>query len=271
MTNEEVKDFFKNTVVEIHGNPQLREPQREGYQAIVEYFNSRSGPSYIQLPVGCGKTGLMGIAPFGVTEGRVLIVAPNITVRDTILNELDISKPDCFFSQRMVLTPSFGPYISVLKTGANIHDCDNAHIVVANIQQFVGANNRWYEKLDPDYFRMILVDEGHHNVAESWRRLFDYFKGAKIISLTATPVRSDGQQVDGEKIYSYTYTRGDAHGFHITNRCCLHFAFGSLVHRRWRNKNNSTRGSIEDARPRVGLVKALPFPMNVIGISFKLQ
>jgi DNA repair protein RadD len=207
MTNEEVKEFFKNTPVKIHGNPQLREPQREGYQAIIDHFNSDSGPSYIQLPVGCGKTGLMGLAPFGVT------VAPNITVRDTILNELDISKPDCFYSQRMVLTPNAGPYISVLKTGANIHDCDNAHIVVANIQQFVGVNNRWYEKLDHDYFQMILVDEGHHNVAESWRRLFDYFEGSKIISFTATPVRSDGQQVEGEKIYSYTYTRAMLMGF----------------------------------------------------------
>lgn len=213
MTNEEVKYFFNNTVVKIHGNLQLREPQREGYQAIIDHCNSSSGPSYVQLPVGCGKTGLMGIAPFGVTEGRVLIVAPNITVRDTILNELDISKPDCFYSQRMVLNPSAGPYISVLKTDANIHDCDNAHIVVANIQQFVGRNNRWYEKLAPDYFRMILVDEGHHNVAESWRRLFDYFEGAKIISFTATPIRSDGQQVEGEKIYSYTYTRAMLMGF----------------------------------------------------------
>lgn len=71
--------------------------------------------------------------------------------------------------------PQTGPFMSELKTGANLHDCDAAHIVVANIQQFAGRNNRWYEKFPRDYFRMILVDEGHHNVAESWRRLFDYF------------------------------------------------------------------------------------------------
>jgi DNA repair protein RadD len=213
MTNDEVKSFFDNTIVNIHGNHQLREPQREGYQAIVNHFGNNNGPSYIQLPVGCGKTGLMGITPFCVADGRVLIVAPNITVRDTILSELDISSPDCFYSKRGVFTPVDGPFISVLKPGANIHDCDNAHIVVANIQQFVGANNKWYEKLPLDYFRMILVDEGHHNVAETWRRLFDYFAGAKIVSFTATPVRSDGQQVEGERIYSYTYTRAMLMGF----------------------------------------------------------
>lgn len=213
MINDDVKSFFHDTKINIHGNHLLREPQREGYQAIVDHFNINEEPSYIQLPVGCGKTGLMGMAPFGVTEGRVLIVAPNITVRDTILTELDISKPDCFYSKRDVFTPSNGPFLSVLKPGANIHDCDNAHIVVANIQQFVGANNRWYEKLPPDYFRMILVDEGHHNVAESWKRLFDYFKEARIVSFTATPVRSDGKQVEGKRIYSYTYTRAMLMGF----------------------------------------------------------
>lgn len=213
MNNTDVKDFFDGTLVHIHGNNQLREPQREGYQSIVSHYEEERGPSYIQLPVGCGKTGLMGIAPFGVADGRVLIVAPNLIVRDTIRAELDISNPDCFYAKRGVFVPERGPYLSVLKPGANIHDCDNAHIVVANIQQFVGRNNKWYEKLSPDYFRMILVDEGHHNVAESWRRLFDYFAGAKFVSFTATPVRGDGQQVEGKKIYSYTYTRAMLMGF----------------------------------------------------------
>jgi len=213
MTNEEIKAFFDNTLVNIRGNHLLREPQREGYHAIVEHFDEDGGPSFIQLPVGCGKTGLMGIAPFGVADGRVLIVAPNLTVRDTIVSGLDISTPDCFYPKWDVFTPVDGPYVSVLKPGANIHDCDNAHIVVANIQQFVGTNNKWYERFPADYFRMILVDEGHHNVAESWRKLFDYFAGARIVSFTATPVRADGQMVEGKKIYSYTYTRAMLMGF----------------------------------------------------------
>lgn len=213
MTNEEVRSFFNETTVNIHGNGQLREPQREGYQAILDHFKDSDGPSYVQLPVGCGKTGLMGIAPFGVAQGRVLVVAPNITVRDTILNELNISNPDCFYVARNVFAPIAGPFLSVLKPGANIHDCDNAHIVLANIQQFVGADNKWYQKLPRDYFRMILVDEGHHNVAASWRKLFEYFEGARVVSFTATPVRSDGQMVEGRKVYSYTYTRAMLMGF----------------------------------------------------------
>ncbi|MDQ6911263.1 MAG: DEAD/DEAH box helicase family protein [Verrucomicrobiota bacterium] len=213
MTNDEIKEFFQETQVNIRGNQLLREPQRESYEAIADHVSQSREASYIQLPVGCGKTGVMGLAPFGVAEGRVLILAPNITVRDTILTELDISKPDCFYTKRGVFIPKSGPYRSVLKPGANIHDCDNAHIVVANIQQFVGDNNKWYEQFPPDYFRFVLVDEGHHNVAESWRRLFEYFSDAAVVSFTATPVRSDGQQIEGRKIYSYTYTRAMLMGF----------------------------------------------------------
>jgi len=213
MTNEEVRRFFHQTAINIHGNHLLREPQREGYQAILDHYMSGGGPSYIQMPVGCGKTGLMGLSPFGIAEGRILIVAPNLIVRDTIVAELDISSSDNFYFKRNVFVPSDGPFVSVLKPGANIHDCDNAHIIVSNIQQFVGSNNRWYERLDPDYFKMILVDEGHHNVAETWRRLFEYFQNAKVVSFTATPIRSDGKRVEGEKIYSYTYTRAMLMGF----------------------------------------------------------
>ncbi|WP_197167931.1 DEAD/DEAH box helicase family protein [Neorhodopirellula pilleata] len=85
-----------------------------------------------------------------------------------------------FYNKRGVFVPTDGAYLSELKTGANHHDCDNAHIVVGNIQQFAGENNRWYEQFDPDYFRMILVDEGHHNVADTWQRLFEYFGSAKL-------------------------------------------------------------------------------------------
>jgi DNA repair protein RadD len=79
--------------------------------------------------------------------------------------------------------------------------------VIANIQQFSGASNKWYESFSPDHFDMILVDEGHHNVADTWRRLFDYFAKAKVVSFTATPMRSDGQVVSGERVYRFGYAR----------------------------------------------------------------
>lgn len=213
MDNSEIEQFFRDTKTNIWQNASLREPQIEGYLAIRKHFAESKEPCYVQLPVGCGKTGLMGLTPFAIAKGRVLIIAPNLTIRDNIRRELNVSNPSCFYSKRGVFVPKNGPYLSELKTGANIHDCDAAHIVVANIQQFSGARNKWYEALPRDYFDMILVDEGHHNVAETWTRLFEYFAGAKVVSFTATPMRSDGQVVSGERVYRFGYARSMIMGF----------------------------------------------------------
>ena len=213
MDAQQISDFFSKTLCKIWGNQSLRVPQIEGYFAIQDHFKNSGAPCYVQLPVGCGKTGLMGLTPFGLAKGRVLMIAPNLTIRQTIKRELNIGDPNCFFKKRNVFAPKDGPFISELKTGANIHDCDAAHIVIANIQQFRGANNKWYESLSPDYFDMILVDEGHHNVADTWRRLFDYFSEAKVVSFTATPLRSDGQIVAGERVYRFGYARSMIMGF----------------------------------------------------------
>ncbi|MCG7981772.1 MAG: DEAD/DEAH box helicase family protein [Candidatus Thiodiazotropha lotti] len=213
MDNEEIASFFQSTEVSIWNNSSLREPQIEGYFAVKDHFGKSQDPCYVQLPVGCGKTGLMGLTPFQIANGRVLIIAPNLTIRKNIKDELNITDPGCFYSKRGVFTPSVGPFLTELKTGANIHDCDEAHIVVSNIQQFSGQNNKWYEALPNDYFNLILVDEGHHNVAETWTRLFEYFSDAKVVSFTATPMRSDGKVVAGERVYKFGYKRSMLMGF----------------------------------------------------------
>ena len=213
MDSNDIERFFNRTPVSIQQNPSLREPQMDGYFAIRDHFRESNEQGYVQIPVGCGKTGLMGLTPFGVAKGRVLIIAPNLTIRENIRRELNVANPNCFYVKRDVFVPTEGPYLSELRTGANIHDCDAAHIVVANIQQFSGRRNRWYESLPNDYFDMILVDEGHHNVAETWTRLFAYFEEAKVVSFTATPMRSDGQTVSGLRLYRFGYARSMIMGF----------------------------------------------------------
>jgi superfamily II DNA or RNA helicase len=36
------------------------------------------------LPVGCGKSGLILIIPFGLKSNRVLVVAPNRAIREEL-------------------------------------------------------------------------------------------------------------------------------------------------------------------------------------------
>jgi hypothetical protein len=126
MNNEDIRNFFGDMEVRIWRNPLLREPQIDGYLAIRDHFHQNNEPCYVQLPVGCGKTGLISLTPFGIATGRVLVIAPNLTIRDTIRRELNITDPNCFFIKRNVFKPTNGPFLSDLKTGANIHDCDTA-------------------------------------------------------------------------------------------------------------------------------------------------
>lgn len=207
--------LFATAVANVESNDRLREPQRESHRAVRQHFEESTAPTTIQIPVGCGKTGIIATLPFGISKGRVLVVAPNTTIRKGIAEALDIGHPKFFLGRTDVLD-SFvsGPFAAVLDgPQANIHDCTESHYVVTNIQQLASSADRWLPQFPPSFFDMILVDEGHHNVAESWRKVFERFPDAKVVSLTATPFRSDGQKLTGEVVYKYPYAKAMLKGY----------------------------------------------------------
>jgi len=207
--------FFGNSIADIETNERLREPQRAAHKAVREYFEQKNLPAIIQIPVGCGKTGIIATLPFGISAGRVLIIAPNTTIRKGIAEALEVGNPKFFLGKTKVLSSfSDGPFAAVLDgPNANIHDCTESQYVVTNIQQLASSADRWLPQFPPKFFDMILVDEGHHNVAESWRKVFERFPDAKVISLTATPFRSDGQSLTGEVVYRYPYAKAMLSGY----------------------------------------------------------
>lgn len=207
--------FFAVTLADIESNHRLREPQRQAHKAVREHFEKKKDAAILQIPVGCGKTGLIATLPFGISSGRVLVIAPNTTIRRGVAEALEVGNPKFFLGKANVLS-SFtdGPFIAVLDgPNANIHDCTESQYVITNIQQLASSADRWLPQFPPNFFDMILVDEGHHNVAESWRKVFERFPDAKVVSLTATPFRSDGQRVTGEVIYRYPYAKAMLAGY----------------------------------------------------------
>ncbi|MEO3978237.1 DUF3427 domain-containing protein [Streptomyces sp. CAU 1734] len=54
------------------------------------------------------------------------------------------------------------------------------------------------EKLSPDQFDVIVIDEFHHSVSPTYRRVIDYFTPMELLGLTATPERMDGKNVQDE-------------------------------------------------------------------------
>ena len=51
------------------------------------------------------------------------------------------------------------------------------------------------ERFNPHEFQAVIIDEGHHATARTYRKVIDYFRGnpnLKLLLVTATPQRSDG-------------------------------------------------------------------------------
>lgn len=208
-------ELFQTALANIESNDLLREPQQQAHRRVREHFAQGGMPAIIQIPVGCGKTGIISTLPFGIASGRVLVIAPNLTIRKGISDALDITSRECFWAKTRVLSDfTKGPYVAVLDgLDANLHDCIESHFVVTNIQQLASSADRWLPQFPPDFFDMIFVDEGHHAAAASWQKVFRRFPDAKVVSLTATPFRSDQQSLEGEVIYRYPFAQAMVNGF----------------------------------------------------------
>jgi superfamily II DNA or RNA helicase len=48
-------------------------------------------------------------------------------------------------------------------------------------------------KLPRDLFQLLVVDEAHHSNAGTWATVLEHFEQARVLGVTATPVRSDGR------------------------------------------------------------------------------
>ena len=187
-------------------NNKIREPQIESYKNILSHF---SKPSFerevgIVLPVGCGKSGAIGLTPFALKAKRALVIAPNLAIAEQLYKDFTYSRPDTFYKKCEVLIDDFPEPAEIRGKTVNKADLIEADVVVTNIQQLQGDDNRWLNNLESDFFDLIIFDEAHHNVAETWQNLKDHFPQANIVNFSATPLRADGRKMAGDIIYSYS-------------------------------------------------------------------
>ena len=166
----------------IANNTRLRIPQREGWVHIRDYFQRAdvAREAGIVLPVGCGKSGLIAITPYAVNARRVLVIAPGTRIRGQLDRDLRGSSATNFYERCEIFPANEGfPEAIIIASGrVNLDDIRHCDIAVANIQQIAGAENRWLEELEKDFFDLILVDEAHHNPAASWQQVKQRFPAA---------------------------------------------------------------------------------------------
>lgn len=196
----ELVDYFQDTAANIEGNTQLRDPQEEAYIEVKDHFDGDwSLPALVVLPTGVGKSLLIAVLPFNIARGRILVVAPNLTIKDGLAETLSDPDENAYRKYGVLGANQRLPCVVVLESGeVNREDCLRADIVVTNVQQIQG----WLPLFPSDFFDMIVVDEAHHVPADSWQNVNETFPDAKRVYVTATPFRSDGQSIAAEEVHS---------------------------------------------------------------------
>ena len=67
----------------------------------------------------------------------------------------------------------------------------DAYIVCGSVQSI----SKNIEDFNPEEFGYVIIDEAHHGTAETYRSILSYFKPQFTLGLTATPDRTDGEDL----------------------------------------------------------------------------
>ncbi|MDN0118642.1 DEAD/DEAH box helicase family protein [Yersinia frederiksenii] len=195
--------YFFDTAVNIEGNKKLRTPQVEAYIKIREFFSDpQNREALVVLPTGTGKSGLISIAPYGVSEKRVLIITPGLVTKDSIRKTQEVLEDNFWVNCDVMFSSKDIPIVNEYVSDISDEHLESSHIVYSNIHRISGnRSTTLISRVAPDFFDLIIVDEAHHAPAQSWRDAIQYFSNAKILHVTGTPYRGDNQEVPGVKIH----------------------------------------------------------------------
>ncbi|MFE2425972.1 DUF3427 domain-containing protein [Streptomyces sp. NPDC059373] len=91
--------------------------------------------------------------------------------------------------QDVLVDPNFGE----LLVGGEIPE--NWTHVFASVQSL---NARSLERFATDHFDIVVIDEFHHGVSPTYRKIVDQFAPEELLGLTATPERMDGRNIQDE-------------------------------------------------------------------------
>ena len=157
----------------------LRDYQQENKQKIYDAWKQVDAVM-LQMPTGTGKTRLFvsiinDLIRYGREindEKRVLI----LTHRTELVEQVDKE-----------LTSRYHLEHGIIQSG-RMSD-KQSPIQLASVQTLARRLNDWkYEMFD-----LVIVDEAHHVTADSYQRIINAFPEAKLLGVTATPVRLNGQ------------------------------------------------------------------------------
>lgn len=154
---------------------ELRPYQQQARDRIHAEWDAGHTRTLLVLPTGTGKTIVFAsVAADQVRAGdRVLILAHRGELLEQAADKLQRSTG----------------LVSAVEKGESTCLDSWFRVVVGSVQTL--QRTARLERFPQDYFGTIIIDEAHHAITDGYRRILDYFSGAKVLGVTATPDRGD--------------------------------------------------------------------------------
>lgn len=153
----------------------LRPYQSEAMQAVLREWEGGHLRTLLVLPTGTGKTIVFSkIIEELVRRGeRVLVMAH----RGELLEQA---------ADKLANATGLGCAVEKAQ-----ETCRGSfyRVTVGSVQTLMQPKR--LALFSESYFDTIIVDEAHHCAADSYQRILDHFKDAKVLGVTATPDRAD--------------------------------------------------------------------------------
>ncbi|MBN1673344.1 MAG: DEAD/DEAH box helicase [Kiritimatiellae bacterium] len=166
---------------------QLRPYQKACLETIRDRYAAGIRRQLISLPTGTGKTVIFAQLPsFFRMKKRMLVLAH----REELLEQ----------ARDKLLRANPALQVDIEQAGRRAQP--DSRIVVASVPTLGRKHSARLERLDPEEFYLLVVDEAHHATAATYRRTLEHFGVFEtgtpklLLGFTATPKRGDGQGLD---------------------------------------------------------------------------
>ena len=167
---------------------QLKPRQIEAFNAVFAALERGVDRQLVALPTGVGKTVLA--ANIAKKFDRVLFLAHRQELIEQTARTMALVDPDRTQGR--------------IEQGS--HDL-GSEFTISMIQ----TAHRRLDRIPPDSFDCVIVDESHHACSRTWRETLDHFQPRLRLGLTATPERLDGLALSNLfSEISYSMTLADA-------------------------------------------------------------
>ncbi len=214
----------------------LRDCQEKAIALLENSLRAGKGRSLIQMATGAGKTftaltSMHRLLKSPVKAKRMLFLVDTVNLGKQAEQEMMAYQPqddNRKFSELYVVQRPTSPHIaessqvvvctiqrlySILK-GEALSEDDEATASESYLRRKEPLPVAYNERITPDFFDFIYIDECHRSIYNVWQQVLDYFD-AFLIGLTATPDNRTYGFFNKNVVSEYTHTQAVGDGVNV--------------------------------------------------------